>query len=58
MLDFVFLTKADGLLMGPISRLLGWILNGIYEFLALFSDKVNGIGMANIAFCIVCQVLV
>lgn len=53
MLDFVFLTKADGLLMGPISRLLGWILNGIYEFLALFSDKVNGIGMANIAFCIV-----
>lgn len=53
MLDLVFLTKEDGLLMGPISRVLGWILNGIYEFLALFTEDVNGIGMANIALCIV-----
>ncbi len=53
MLDLVFLTKEDGLLMGPISRVLGWILNGIYEFLALFTDKVNGIGIANIALCII-----
>lgn len=53
MLDFVFLTKENGLLMGPISRLLGWILNGIYEFLALFHEDVNGIGFANIALCII-----
>lgn len=53
LLDFVFLTKEDGLIMGPISRLLGWILNGIYEFLAMFTDEVNGIGMANIALCII-----
>lgn len=53
MLDLVFLTKEDGLLMGPISRVLGWILNGIYEFLALFTDDVNGIGIANIALCII-----
>ncbi|MBR2409676.1 MAG: YidC/Oxa1 family membrane protein insertase [Lachnospiraceae bacterium] len=53
MLDLVFLTKEDGLLMGPISRVLGWILNGIYEFLALFTDNVNGIGIANIALCII-----
>lgn len=53
MLDFVFLTKENGLLMGPISRLLGWILNGIYEFLALFHEDVNGIGIANIALCII-----
>lgn len=53
MLDLVFLTKEDGLLMGPISRVLGWIINGIYEFLTLFTDDVNGIGMANIALCIV-----
>ena len=53
MLDLVFLTKEDGLLMGPISRVLGWILNGIYEFLTLFTDDVNGIGVANIALCIV-----
>ena len=53
MLDLVFLTKEDGLLMGPISRVLGWIINGIYEFLTLFTDDVNGIGMANIALCII-----
>ncbi len=53
MLDFVFLTKEDGLIMGPISRLLGWILNGIYEFLSLFHEDVNGIGIANIALCII-----
>ncbi|MGN1085339.1 MAG: YidC/Oxa1 family membrane protein insertase [Lachnospiraceae bacterium] len=53
MLDFVFLTKEDGLILGPISRLLGWILNGIYEFLALFTEDVNGIGIANIALCII-----
>jgi len=53
LLDLVFLTKEDGLIMGPISRVLGWILNGIYEFLTLFTDDVNAIGMANIALCII-----
>ena len=53
MLDLVFLPKEDGLLMGPISRVLGWIINGIYEFLTLFTSDVNGIGMANIALCII-----
>lgn len=53
MLDIVFLTKEDGLIMGPISRILGWILNGIYEFLSLFTEDVSGIGIANIALCIV-----
>ena len=53
-MDFVFLTKADGLIMGPISRVLGWILNGVYEFLSLFTGKYNGtIGVANIALCII-----
>ena len=53
MLELAFLTKEDGLIMGPISRILGWILNGIYEFLSLFTKDVNGIGMVNIALCIV-----
>ncbi len=53
MLDIAILTKEDGLIMGPISRVLGWIINGIYEFLTLFTDDVNGIGMANIALCII-----
>ncbi len=53
-MDFVFLTKADGLIMGPISTVLGWILNGVYEFLSLFTGKYNGtIGVANIALCII-----
>ncbi len=54
MSDLVFLTKENGLIMGPISRVLGWILNGIYEFLTLFTEDVlNGIGFANIALCII-----
>ena len=53
MSELVFLTKEDGLIMGPISRILGWIINGIYEFLTLFTEDVNGIGMANIALCII-----
>lgn len=53
MLELAFLTKEDGLIMGPISRILGWILNGIYEFLSMFTKDVNGIGMVNIALCIV-----
>ena len=53
MSELVFLTKEDGLIMGPISRVLGWIINGIYEFLTLFTEDVNGIGMANIALCII-----
>lgn len=53
-MDFVFLTKADGLIMGPVSTVLGWILNGVYEFLSLFTGKYNGtIGVANIALCII-----
>ena len=53
MSELVFLTKEDGLIMGPISRILGWIINGIYEFLTLFTKDVNEIGMANIALCII-----
>lgn len=49
MLDLVFLTKESGLLLGPISAILGIIMNAIYEFLALFSKD----GIANIALCII-----
>lgn len=49
LLDLVFLTKESGLLLGPISAILGVILNAIYEFLALFSKD----GIANIALCII-----
>lgn len=49
LLELVFLTKESGLILGPISAILGIILNAIYEFVALFSKD----GIANIALCII-----
>lgn len=48
-MEFVFLTKERGLLLGPISAILGIILNAIYEIVALLSKD----GIANIALCII-----
>jgi len=53
LLDYAFLTTQKGLILGPISWLMGKILNGIYKFFSLFTQDVNGIGMANIALCII-----
>jgi membrane protein insertase, YidC/Oxa1 family, C-terminal domain len=43
----VFLTQSGGIL-GPIVLLLGWILNGIYEFLSLF--HIQNVGIVIILF--------
>ncbi len=42
----MLLTQRDGLIMGPLCRLLGWILNGIYNLL-------SSVGIENIAVCII-----
>lgn len=42
----LFLTQYSGMFLGPIAKLLGWILNAIYEFLAIF-------GIANAGICII-----
>lgn len=42
----LFLTKYDGAILGPIAKVLGWILNGIYNLL-------DTIGIANVGICIV-----
>ncbi len=42
----VFLTQNDGAILGPIARVLGWILNGIFEFLSNF-------GIENAGLCII-----
>lgn len=42
----VFLTQNDGFILGPIAKLLGYILNLIYEFLDVF-------GIANAGLCII-----
>ncbi|MDK2807647.1 MAG: YidC/Oxa1 family rane protein insertase [Clostridiales bacterium] len=40
------LTKYDGVILGPIAVVLGWILNGIYAFLSSF-------GIENAGLCII-----
>ena len=42
----VFLTQYDGAILGPIAKVLGWILNGIFEFLSNF-------GIENAGLCII-----
>lgn len=42
----LFLTQYSGMFLGPVAKLLGWILNAIYEFLAIF-------GIANAGICII-----
>ena len=42
----VFLTQNDGAILGPIAKVLGWMLNGIFEFLGNF-------GIENAGFCII-----
>lgn len=49
MYQLMFLTKESGLILGPISKVLGYILDAIYRFLALFSKDHT----ANIALCII-----
>lgn len=46
----MFLTQADGLIMGPISKLLGIILNGIYELSSNLG--IVSIGLSIIIFTI------
>ena len=42
----VFLTQNDGAILGPIAKVLGWILNAIFEFLGNF-------GIENAGLCII-----
>ena len=45
-MEFLILTKMNMFLIGPISELLGWIMNGIYLFF-------EGFGIYNIGLCII-----
>ena len=42
----VFLTQYDGAILGPIAKLLGYILEGIYSFFSMF-------GIYNTGLCII-----
>lgn len=43
---YVFLTKYDGAILGPIAKVLGYILEGIYSFFSMF-------GIYNTGLCII-----
>ena len=45
----VFLTQYDGMILGPIAKVLGFILQGIYSFFSFFSPDGN----ANVGVCII-----
>lgn len=45
-MDFLVLTKSTTFILGPIASLLGYIMNGIFEFCSLF-------GVQNIGLCII-----
>ncbi len=47
----MFLTQDDGLIVGPISRLMGWILEGLYDLLNNFG--IVTIGVAIIIFTVI-----
>lgn len=48
----IFLTQSGGIL-GPIAAFLGWILNGIYEFLDLFG--IQNVGLVIILFTFIAR---
>lgn len=50
----LFLTQGGGIL-GPIERLLGWILNLMYEFLSIFG--IENVGLSIIFFTIIVKTL-
>lgn len=50
-LNFILLTQYNGAILGPIARVLGWIMNGIFWVL----DKI---GIPNIGLAIICFTIV
>ena len=50
-MNAILLTQYDGAILGPIAKVLGWIMNGIFWVL----DQINipNIGLAIILFTIV-----
>lgn len=53
-MDFLVLTKAGGIL-GPIARILGWIMEALFRFTSMFG--VMNIGLCIILFTIVMKLL-
>ena len=54
-MDFLVLTKVEGMFMGPISQVLGWIMDALFHFTSAFG--VLNIGLSIILFTLVVKVL-
>lgn len=51
----LLLTSYDGAILGPIAKILGWLMNGIYELMAVVG--IENIGLSIIIFTIVIYML-
>ena len=51
----MLLTAYDGSILGPIAKILGWLMNGIYEVMAAIA--IGNVGLAIIIFTIVIYTL-
>ena len=51
----MLLTAYDGSFLGPIAKILGWLMNGIYEIMAAIG--IENVGLAIILFTIVIYML-
>lgn len=54
-MDYLILTKVQGVILGPISRILGWILNVLFKFTNSFG--VLNIGLSIILFTLVVKII-
>lgn len=43
-MDFLSLTQSNWFLVGPVAKVLGVVMNGIYEFLDMFGIASIGLG--------------
>ncbi len=54
-MEYFVLTKVDGMIMGPISLVLGWIMDMLFKFTSAFG--VMNIGLSIILFTLVVKIL-
>lgn len=54
-MDYLVLTKVEGMFMGPISQVLGWIMDALFRFTSSFG--VLNIGLSIILFTLVVKIL-
>ncbi len=54
-MNFILLTQNDGMILGPISRILGWIMEGIFNVIDWIG--IPNIGLTIILFTIVINLL-